>query len=548
VSLSATLYKPQEVKAALPVIFTLTPYTADRYHERAVYFARNGYVFALVDCRGRGNSGGVFEPFANEGRDAADVVEWFARQPWSNGKVAMWGGSYAGFDQWSALKEFPLHLTTIVPAAAAHPAVDFPFVKNVWFPYEMHWLTFTSGLTANEAVFDDQAFWIERFRRHYLEHRPFRELDRSVGNMSTHFQTWLAHPVPDAYWNAMVPSPAQYRRIDVPILTITGHYDDDQRGALEYYTRHMRFGSDAAKRRHYLIIGPWDHAGTRTPKRDVGGLTFGEASVVDLNQLHKEWYDWTMKCGQKPGFLKKRIAYYVVGAETWKYADSLEAISRAKRRLYLDSEGGQAGDAFHSGTLSTRKPGRSDPDRFTHDPLDVRPAELEREEIKNYITDQRYALNLVGNGVVYHTEPFGADVEVTGTPRFVTWIAMDVPDADFSVRLYEILLDGRSVRLTEDLMRARYRDSLTLPNLVRGGEINRYDFDSFTFGSRRVATGSRLRLVLACPNSIHVEKNYQGGGDVAEESTRDARTANVRVYHDANHPSYLDLPIVPTHA
>src|SRR5271166_4873510 len=120
VDLNATVYKPHGSKEAMPVIFTMTPYISDSYHDRAMYFARGGYIFALVDVRGRGNSGGKFEPFSHDGHDGHDVVEWLARQPWCNGKVAMWGGSYAGFNQWAALKEFPPHLATIVPAAAAH--------------------------------------------------------------------------------------------------------------------------------------------------------------------------------------------------------------------------------------------------------------------------------------------------------------------------------------------------------------------------------------------------------------------------------------------
>src|SRR5262245_851867 len=132
IKLNATVFKPKDQTEPLPVIFTFTPYISDTYEDRAVYFARNGYVYALVDVRGRGNSEGRFEPFVNEGRDGYDVVEWLAKQPWSNGKVTMWGGSYAGFDQWTTLKEAPPHLVTIVPAAAAYAGADFPFFKNIF--------------------------------------------------------------------------------------------------------------------------------------------------------------------------------------------------------------------------------------------------------------------------------------------------------------------------------------------------------------------------------------------------------------------------------
>src|SRR5205814_1585070 len=154
----------------------------------------------------------------------------------------------------------------------------------------------------------------------------FRQLDTLVGNPSIHFQKWLQHRMPDAYLDGLTPDAGQYARVDVPILTITGHYDGDQPGAMTYYRRHMQYGSPSGKARHYLLMGPWDHAGTRTPAAAVGGLTFANASLLDLNQLHKEWYDWTMKDGKEPAFLKKRVAYYVTGADQWKFADSLEAI------------------------------------------------------------------------------------------------------------------------------------------------------------------------------------------------------------------------------
>ena len=214
---------------------------------------------------------------------------------------------------------------------------------------------------------------------------------------------------------------------------------------MTYYRRHMRYGTPESKANHYLIIGPWDHAGTRTPKKEVGGLTFGEASVLDLNHLHKEWYDWTMKDGKKPEFLKKRVAYYVPGAtggETWKYSDSLEAISNETTKLYLSSRDGRANDVFHSGELTSQEPGQDPPDRYVYDPLDTRPASLEQKPSPDSITDQTDALNLFANGLVYHSEPFADDTEITGYLKFVASIAMDVPDTDFIVQVYEIKPDG----------------------------------------------------------------------------------------------------------
>jgi hypothetical protein len=377
-----------------------------------------------------------------------------------------------------------------------------------------------------------------------LSYLPFKELDKIIGNPSVIFQNWLAHPYQDSFWDAFNPSDEQFARINLPILTITGHYDGDQLGAMGFYKRHMKFGSKEAKGRHYLIIGPWDHAGTRTPKKEVGGLMFGDASMLDMNKLHKDWYNWILKSGKKPEFLKNRIAYYVAGKEEWKYAESIEAIGSTKRMFYLDSDTGRANDVFHSGYLTEARTLKSESNGYTYDPLDTRPAELEKEEIVNYITDERYALNLFGNGLVYHTEPFAESTEVSGYAKLILWISMDVPDADFNVTLYEIMPDGKSIYLTSDQVRARFRESLRKEKLIQSGEILKYEFNGFYWFSRYVSKGSRLRLVITCPNSIFSQKNYNSGKNVNEETGKDARIAHITVYHNVAYQSYLELPIV----
>jgi putative CocE/NonD family hydrolase len=541
VQLNATLYRPN-TDQPVPAIFTLTPYIADMAHVRGVFFADNGYAFAAVDSRGRGNSAGHYEPFANEADDGYDIVEWLARQPWCDEKVGMWGGSYGGFVQWVTLRSAPPHLKTIVPVAAAHAGVDFPFFKNIFSSFEMQWLNYISGMAHNMAIMNDPTFWINKFQEMYQQHRPYKDLDEIVGNTSTCFQTWVNHPILDEYWEKMALFYEQYDQINLPVLTITGHYDDDQPGAMEYYRRHMA-SSSPSRAEHYLVIGPWDHAGTRDPKTEVGGLHFSQESILDMNELHKEWFDWTMKGGEKPVFLKQRVAYYVMGEEKWKYASSLEAIQTKMNRLYLSSGGG-ANDVFHSGSLEEGTAIGATFDQFVYDPLDTRPGDLEWKPIEDTFTDQTPHLNLFGNGLVYHSASFTQEAEITGWVKLQAWIELDVPDTDLSARLSEVLPDGKLIHLTQDLLRARYRESLVKEKLVVPGEINLYIFDGFTFFSRRISKGSRLRLVICCPNTIYLEKNYNSGGVVAEESGKDARTAHVKLYHAAEYPSFLELPVV----
>ena len=540
--LSAIAYLPADQRERRPCVFTLTPYIAQSYHDRGVYFASHGYPFLSVDVRGRGNSEGEFHPLIQEAKDGYDVVEWLAQQPYCNGKVTMWGGSYAGYDQWATAKERPPHLATIVPVAAPAAGVDFPARNNIFTTYIEQWLTFTAGKASQLDVFGDQPFWNAAYRRLAESGAPFRRFDSQVGHPSPIFQEWVSHPTVDDYWASYNPTTAEYAALTLPILTITGMYDDDQPGALAHYSRYMQAASPEGRARHFLVIGPWNHAGTRTPQAQFGGLSFGPASLVDLPQLHLDWYRYTMEGGPRPEFLKKAVAYYVTGAEKWRYADSLGAVTLKMVPFYLDSTGGAAHDLYSAGSLECEVVGRGKPDHYIYDPTD--PA-LERVESETNLELLRNLEVLHANPskVVYVSAPFAANTEISGFFRLSAFIAIDQPDTDFTVSVLEIARDGTPTPLSSDVLRARYRESLHEGKLVATKKPLRYEFQSFTFASRLVEAGSRLALVLAAGNSILLEKNYNSGGDVADEVKAEARPVKVTLFHDAGHPSALYVPL-----
>jgi putative CocE/NonD family hydrolase len=542
VRLNATLYRARGAAAPLPCVFTLTPYISQSYHDRGIYFGSHGYVFLTIDARGRGNSEGDFTPLLQEAKDGHDVVEWLAAQAYCDGKVAMWGGSYAGYDQWATAREFPAHLATIVPVAAPYAGVDFPLQDQMFGPYDIQWLTLVAGRASQSAIFADAPYWASVFKRLYLEHRPFRELDRIAGMPSPIFQTWIAHPEPDAYWDSYNPTAGQYARIGLPILTITGQYDGDQEGALTHYRRHLEAAGPAARGGHFLVIGPWDHAGTRTPQAQFGGLQFGPASLVDMNDLHRAWYDWTMKSGPRPAFLDAPVMYYMAGAEEWRAADSLNGITSGARLLYLDSTAGGAADVFASGCIGAA-PGKGAPDQYVYDPLDIAPAWLADDTAAPEYTDQRAVVLNRGGSLIYHSAPFAADTEVAGFFRLTAHIALDQKDTDLTAAVYAIAPDGGSVLLATDARRARYRDDPRVARLVTPGRVERYEFDSFTFVARTIGRGHRLRLVIGPANTPFAQKNYNAGGRVSDESGADARPVTVRLYHDDAHASILKLPL-----
>jgi len=376
VHLSATLYLPRIQDVPAPTLFLLTPYIAQDGHDRGIYFAEQGYPFLAIDVRGRGNSEGTFQPFIQEANDGFDVVEWVAKQPYCDGRIAMCGGSYCGYDQWATAKELPPHLSTIVPTASAFMGVDVWMRNNICYPYVMQWLTLVFGRASQDKIFwGNDAFWIARFREWFESGKPFKELDAMLGQPSAVFQEWISHPTQGPFWDRYNPTAAQYSRISIPILSITGMYDSDQLGALTHYRSHMVNASEESRARHHLVIGPWHHGGMRKPSKEFAGVQFEDACLVDLYKLHADWYGWTLRDGPKPEFLKKNVAYYVTGAEQWRYADSLEAVTASTKLLYLGSTGAVS-DIFRSGSLDEQMQG-SGHNTYVYDPRDLSIAEVE---------------------------------------------------------------------------------------------------------------------------------------------------------------------------
>jgi predicted acyl esterase len=188
-------------------------------------------------------------------------------------------------------------------------------------------------------------------------------------------------------------------------------------------------------------------------------------------------------------------------------------------------------------------PVHGEPDWYVYDPLDIGDAELESDLDPTSVVDQRMVHARLGNRqLIYHSAPFERDTEVTGFFRLVAWLAIDCPDTDLSVSVHEIGLDGTSLLLTSDVLRARYRESLREARLIDTAEPLRYDFERFTFVSRRIAKGHRLRLIVGPINSIFRQKNYNSGRAVSDEQAEDARTVTVKLFHDPTHPTALYVP------
>ncbi len=542
-SLSSNIYMPPDSSKKYPAVLVITPYVSDENHSKGLFFARNGYVFVTVDSRGRGNSDGDFVPFENDGKDGYDIINWISKQAWCNGNIGMLGGSYRGMAQWLTLKHFPKNLKTIVPIASVGPGRDYPKYNNIFSAYSLRWLLFTSGKTYNGNLFAED-FWKVKREKLYRKGIPFSKYDSVVGTTNTVFQKWLEHPGFDDYWKKFYLTPTENQRINIPILSITGHFDGDQTGTLLYYNDHMRYGNPISKKNHYLLIGPWSHGGTRNPKSKLGGLAFGENAVLNMNQLYLDWFNWTLRQREKPTQLKNRLMYYEMGSNLWKHATDIDSISNGEKVLYLSSPHSSAKGVLFSGDL-TNEPSEGDlaPDAILYDPSS-------KEGINNpsymhssndHYASQRYMSNT--NILVYDSAPFEENTTVNGKIKLEVHISMNVEDTDMKFTAYEITRDDKSIFLQEDFLRARYRNSLEKAEKVIKGKILKYTLEGRNMFSRVLQKGSKIRLVFSAIDSPSYQKNYNYWEDSSHQSSAHSQKAQLRLYHNTSYPSKIILPI-----
>ncbi|WP_399084558.1 CocE/NonD family hydrolase [Streptomyces sp. BBFR2] len=527
---------------AAPVVLLLTPYGAECYGADGGTFAGGGLHFVALDVRGRGASDGDFRPFVHDGDDGHDAVRWLTEQEWCSGEVVLYGGSYSGFTQWATAATRPPGLRAIAPVASVYPGIDFPMAHNISKAFSARWRALRRAPHDGPPREDAGSGLISAGR-------PYRDLDvAAVGRRLPAFQEWLDHPALDAYWAGLAPTRSQYERITVPVLTITGQYDDDQLGALTYYERHVRAAPPGTVARHLMVIGPWDHAATRSAARSFGGLTFAESSAIDLQALQLAWYRWVLGRGERPAFLGDRVTYFHVGEDRWRSAPKLPG-GEDFLRLYpvAEAEAGPRGvPAYGLGTA----PGAAEQVvPLLLDPGTAGSPERAEPSADRTFTDDRPFTAGGGGGAVrdaavHISAPFSGPVDVSGRPSATLVLSSELPDFDLLVGVYLLPRDtGAPLRLlSEAAWRARYRASLHRADPWPAGRTVEVVMRDFSFTSLRIDEGDRVALVLRAPHR-RWQPNQQAGGVTADETAKDAVAGVVRLHQGPSRPSFLSLPV-----
>jgi uncharacterized protein len=473
----------------------------------AVEMAGNGYAGMTAYSRGKEWSPGPLEPYVHDGADAASVINWLATQPWSDGRVGMFSGSYDASTQWGALKHRPRALKAIATHASNAPGIDAPMQGNVFQSFIYPWPFYTTDAPALDDInYGDSNRWSALSRKWYVSGRPYRDLPLIDGQPNPVFEKWLDHPSYDSFWQRLIPVGEEFASIDIPVFVETGYFDGGMVGALYYYEQHVGHRPNADER---MLIGPYHHtamAGGVLPT--INGYDIDQVAMLDLRAIRLQWFNHVFRGAPLPEVLSGRINFEVMGANRWRHVSSLSAMSTERRKLYFGG-GARDGDRWLFGEapdsrsldreLKVDFSDRSDPDY----------------QVADSGFDPRHAL-------VFATAPLTAPTEVDGLFHGHVEVTANKRDFDLSVNFFEQRPDGSYFPLAGYLGRASYMADRSTRHLLVPGRRTILDFDSQTVTGRLLGAGSRIVAVVGVPKQPDIQINYGTGRDVSDESVADA--------------------------
>jgi uncharacterized protein len=556
--LVADVYRPSSGK--WPALLQRTPYgkranPGTIFSPSPVTFALGGFCVVMQDTRGRGESGGDFEPFL-EFEDGYDTVEWCAHQTWSSGEVAMFGSSYMAASQLQAATAQPPSLKALCPMEGSSDYFEGRSYRGGAF--ELGALLSSS---LNVVAYDSmRRLGIDRVRsKAYREaianildnlpdacsHFPLRDSldapDSPLRDLTPWFFDWVDHDHYDEYWADRSLEP-RVSSIEVPALHISSWFDQFHVGTLRNYEL-LRKGPTEVADAQYLLMGPWNHHAARAGGAGttrLGDLAFGSGAALNLDGIQLSWFQKWMHGDQQAFRWPKRVRIFVMGVNQWRYVDDWPVPHAKVDQLFLGGDG-HANGAESDGTLTWSQPISKGSDRFVHDPAQPVPTvggayQAVGGKLRHGPVDQRSIegrLDLLN----YTSDVLDADTEVVGWVEAVLWVSSDAPSADFAVRLVDVDAMGVGIGVCDGIRRV---DTGTLGSGNDGPMDIRVDLGATAYAFRR---GHRIRLSVSGSNFPRFDVNPTTGNRSFDEDV--AQVAQQILYHSEECPSHLVLSVLP---
>lgn len=532
VEISADIYYPRG-EGKFPAIIIRTPYgkTDNNNVKIGRYFSGNDYVTVICDVRGRGDSDGEFTPYFNEGKDGYDVIEWAARQEWCDGHVGTMGGSYLARIQWTTALEKPPHLkamiSTVVPS---DPFVESP--TGVPDPIHISWSFLVSGRALQNV---EPVNWEEIY-----SHLPLVTMDEETGRKIKGWKEAFNHTTFDDYWK-QISYQSRFNEIDLPVMHISGWYDDEQIGTpMNYHGMRKSAGTPEARERQKLVMGPWPHGVNKSTS--LGEIDFGPDALVDLLGVEKRWFDRWLKFDDNGMDGENRVSIFVMGENRWREEKDWPLPDTEFTPFYFSS-GGKANSRFGDGVLSTDRPGSdSASDRYIYDPEHPYPFITEQTSAQIGGTDNYSAVEIRDDVLIYTSVKLDERLEATGPVKARLFVSTDVQDTDFNVKLLDVWPSGYAQRLCDGVIRGRYREGMTKEIPMVPGQVYELEVDMWNT-SQVFLPGHRIRVEVASSAFPKYSRNQNVWEKLG--MTANVRKASQTLYHDSKHASCVILPVIP---
>jgi putative CocE/NonD family hydrolase len=333
------------------------------------------------------------------------------------------------------------------------PFVEWP--TGLPTPMHINWFRLTD---ARMPQFLDDVDWMAVYR-----HRPLLTMDEAAGFVSPGWREELRHRTLDQWWE-----PVRYQHrigeIDVPVLHISGWYDDEQIGTPANFAAMVAAGRSGQR----LLMGPWGHAVNTT--RTLGEVDFGPDALIDLDAHIVAFLDEHVR-KIRPGPPPAPVRIFVMGANEWRDAQAWPPAGAPSHVFHLSSDGhanGRLGDGRLAGSAVARE---EPPDEWTHDPGRPVPFLTDQSSAQIGGPDDYYAIESRGDVLVFTGDPLPEPLEVIGPVRLVAHVETSAADTDVTAKLLDVHPGGFAQRLCDGVVRLRYRDGFDAERPVTPGEV-----------------------------------------------------------------------------
>ncbi|MBN1329803.1 MAG: CocE/NonD family hydrolase [Candidatus Heimdallarchaeota archaeon] len=500
IHLATDIYTPSSfLSGTRSIVLIRTPYGKSGVSSAAsIFTSLQGYITVIQDMRGRFASEGIDMVFQNASTDGFDTIKWILQQSWCNGKIATYGMSALGINQ------FFMNL--------AHPEGLVAQAIQIASPNLYHDVMFPGGAFRQALV----AGWLESIGSTFW--LPIIYENENFGN----------------FWKN-VTMDGKYNTVTRPGLFQAGWFDVFSQGTIDGFLGYQYESDPSVQGKSFLIIGPWGH-GTYYEQKH-GDITFPANAVVDYHSsLLLDFFDYYL---DKPDSLYQTnaVKYYCMGpvyegayGNFWRSTNAWPVPVECTN-FYLQA----------NGSITTNSPIVADESLdYLYDPKNPVPTIGGCNLVLPYGPRDQASLESRDDILIFTSETFAEYMEVTGKMSAHLWVSSNCTDTDFTVKITDVYPDGRSILLQDGIVRAKYRNNFTTPELLIPNEIVEVDIDLWST-SYIFNPGHKLRIAISSSNYPRFNANPNNGAPIF--TNNETLIAKNTIYLDQNHPSYVTLPI-----